>query len=43
MNVKLMSEYYERAAKQGHPDGANHLGFSLEHGRSVKQDIELAA
>jgi TPR repeat protein len=25
------------------PDGANNLGFCLEHGRGVEQDIQLAA
>jgi TPR repeat protein len=35
--------YYQRSALQGHPDGADNLGFSLEDGRGVEQDIPLPA
>jgi TPR repeat protein len=35
--------YYQRSALQGHPDGANNLGFCLEHGRGIEQDVAQAA
>jgi TPR repeat protein len=38
----LAAQYYHRAAKQGHSDGANNFGFCLEHGRGVEQNIEIA-
>jgi hypothetical protein len=42
-NLSLAAQYYQRAAHQGHPDGANNFGFCLEHGRGVQQDIKMAA
>jgi hypothetical protein len=42
-NVTLAAHYNRRAAAQGDPDGVNNLGFSLEHGRDLKQDIDAAA
>jgi TPR repeat protein len=42
-NLFLAAQYYQRAAQQGHLDGANDFGFCLEHGRGVRQNIEMAA
>jgi TPR repeat protein len=42
-NISLAAQYYQRAAQQGHPDGANNFGICLESGRGVTQNIELAA
>jgi TPR repeat protein len=42
-NVLLAAQYYMRVDKQSHSDCANHFGFSLEHGRDVEENIEIAA
>jgi TPR repeat protein len=42
-NREDANEYYERSAKQGHPDGANNLGLCVEHSRDVARDIEVGA
>jgi hypothetical protein len=42
-NELLAAQYYQRAAQQGHPDGANNIGFCLDHGRGVEQNIEMAS
>jgi hypothetical protein len=41
--VLLAAQFYERAAKRCHRDGANNFGICLEHGRGVEENIEMAS